>query len=57
LYLGAALVLGAGFLWLALRMQRDASDVLAVRMFSYSVFYLLALFAFLIADHYLAAPA
>jgi protoheme IX farnesyltransferase len=53
LYLAGAVVLGGIFLRYALRMQRDHSDALAMRTFNYSVFYLMALFAFLLADHYL----
>jgi protoheme IX farnesyltransferase len=52
LYLAGAVCLGAGFLYLAARMQKDHSDRLAIRTFSYSIVYLMALFAFLLADHY-----
>jgi len=54
-YLSGALVLGGVFLWYALRMQKDHSDQLALRTFNYSVFYLMALFAFLLADHHMPA--
>jgi protoheme IX farnesyltransferase len=58
LYLCGALILGAVFLYYAARMQVDGSDRLAMRTFSYSIFYLMALFAFLLVDHYLlAGPA
>src|SRR5690606_7523990 len=53
LYLAGAVVLGGVFLYYALRMQRDHSDALAMRTFNYSVFYLMALFAFLLVDHYM----
>jgi len=55
LYLAGAAVLGGRFLYLAIRMQWDHSNRLAMNMFSYSIFYLMALFAFLLADHYLPA--
>ena len=53
-YLAGALALGSGFLWFAIRMQREHDDSLALRTFSYSIFYLLALFGFLLADHYMS---
>ena len=52
-YLAAALPLNAGFLYHAIRMQRDHSDRLALRTFSYSITYLILLFAALLIDHYL----
>ncbi len=52
-YLFGAVVLGAWFLYYALRMQKDHSDRLAMQTFSYSIVYLLALFAFLLVDHYI----
>ncbi|NUS59962.1 MAG: protoheme IX farnesyltransferase [Lysobacter sp.] len=61
-YLGGALVLGAVFLWYAWRMLDPPDEFFAMRMFQYSVVYLMALFAFLLLDHWLmpwlqAAPA
>jgi len=53
LYLFGAIVLDAGFLYYAIRMQRDHSDRLAMQTFSYSIIYLMALFAFLLIDHYI----
>ncbi|OGA27482.1 MAG: protoheme IX farnesyltransferase [Betaproteobacteria bacterium RIFCSPLOWO2_02_FULL_65_24] len=53
LYLGAALVLGGRFLYYAIRLYADYSDALARRTFRYSIFYLAALFAALLLDHYL----
>lgn len=53
MYLFGAVVLGGVFLYLAIRMQFDHSNVLAMRTFSYSIVYLMALFGFLLADHYL----
>jgi heme o synthase len=53
MYLFGAVVLGGIFLYLAVRMQYDHSNTLAMRTFSYSIIYLMALFGFLLADHYL----
>ena len=53
-YLGAALVLDAVFLAYAIAIWRRYSDALAKRTFAYSIFYLAALFAALMIDHYLA---
>lgn len=52
-YLGSALVLDAVFLWLAIGLFRRYSDELARRTFRYSIFYLAALFAVMMVDHYL----
>jgi len=52
LYLAGAIVLGGGFLYHAIRMQGDHSDELAMRTFTYSIHYLMALFALLLVDHY-----
>ena len=52
-YLFGALVLGGWFLYYAVRMQKDHSDELAMQTFYYSIIYLLALFAFLLVDHYI----
>ena len=52
-YLGGALVLGAVFLYYAVRMLNDHRDRLAMQTFSYSIIYLAALFSFLLLDHYL----
>lgn len=53
MYLFGAVVLGGIFLYYAIRMQRDHSDRLAMKTFSYSIVYLMALFAILLADHYM----
>ncbi len=53
LYLAAAAVLGGIFLVYAVRIYVDYSDALARRTFRYSIVYLAALFAALLADHYL----
>jgi protoheme IX farnesyltransferase len=51
-YLAAALALGAVFLCYAVRIYVSYSDGLARRTFRYSIFYLTALFAALLVDHY-----
>jgi protoheme IX farnesyltransferase len=56
LYLGAALVLDAVFLWYAVRIYIAYSDRLAQRTFRYSIVYLTALFAALLLDHYIRVP-
>ena len=56
LYLGGALALGAGFLYHAIALMRDDSDKQAMKTFGYSIIYLMALFAFLLVDHYLYIP-
>ena len=53
LYLASALVLGTVFLYYAIRIYTHYSDALARRTFRYSIVYLSALFASLLADHYL----
>jgi protoheme IX farnesyltransferase len=52
-YLGAAIILDAVFLGFAVSIWRKYSDALAKRTFGYSIFYLAALFAALMVDHYL----
>jgi protoheme IX farnesyltransferase len=53
MYLFGAFFLGAIFLYYSIKMQTDHSDKLAMKTFSFSIVYLMALFAFLLADHYL----
>jgi heme o synthase len=53
LYLLAALVLNAIFLGFSIQLFRNYSDALARRTFTFSIVYLAALFAALLADHYL----
>lgn len=55
-YLGGALVLGAGFLYYAIRLMRPPDELFALKTFNYSIIYLAALFAFLLIDHYLPQP-
>ena len=52
-YLGGALVLDAVFLYYAIRMLNPPGELFAMKMFHYSIVYLMALFAFLLADHWL----
>ncbi len=52
LYLVGAVGLGLGFIWYAVRLWQTKSDRLAMQTFSYSIIYLMALFAFLLVDHY-----
>ena len=52
-YLGGALVLGGVFLWYAWRLLDPPDEFFAMRTFNYSVVYLMALFAFLLIDHWL----
>jgi len=53
LYLVAAVALNGVFVGYAVRLYADYSDALARRTFRYSIVYLAALFAALLADHYL----
>jgi protoheme IX farnesyltransferase len=53
-YLGGALVLDAAFLYYAIRLLDPPDEFFAMRVFRYSIVYLMALFAFLLADHWLA---
>ena len=52
-YLGGALVLGAVFLWYAWKLLNPPDELFAMRAFKYSIVYLMALFAFLLLDHWL----
>ncbi len=52
LYLVGAAILGAGFLYYAVRLYRNYSDELARQTFRYSINYLALLFALLLIDHY-----
>jgi protoheme IX farnesyltransferase len=54
LYLAVAVVLGAQFIRLAIALRRpDAPAELPMKVFRYSINYLMLLFAALLADHYL----
>jgi len=52
IYLAAALTLGGIFLYYANRMRLDESPRLPMRVFKYSINYLMLLFAALLLDHY-----
>ena len=52
IYLAGALVLGAGFVYYAAKLYRADGDKYAMKTFGYSIFYLSALFTFLLLDHY-----
>ena len=52
IYLGGALLLGLGFVYYAVKLYRANGDQYAMKTFSYSIFYLSALFAMLLVDHY-----
>ncbi|HXR18867.1 MAG TPA: heme o synthase [Steroidobacteraceae bacterium] len=53
IYLAAALALNARFLWLAIALKFGRRDELPMRMFRFSILYLMWLFLALLADHYL----
>ena len=53
IYLAAALLLNAGFLYYALALKISAREELPMRVFRFSVTYLMWLFAALLVDHYL----
>ncbi len=55
-YLGGALVLGGGFLYYAIVLLNPPGEMFAMKVFNYSIIYLMALFAFLLVDHYVDAP-
>jgi len=52
-YLGGALVLGGVFLYYAIRLFNPPDPMYPMRVFNYSIIYLMALFAFLLVDHYI----
>lgn len=53
LYLAAALLLGAGFLYYSILLMVTTRPLIAMKTFRYSIFYLIALFVALLIDHYL----
>ena len=53
LYLGGAVVLGGVFVWYAWRLLDPPNEFYAMKVFNYSVIYLMALFLFLLLDHWL----
>jgi protoheme IX farnesyltransferase len=52
LYLLGAVLLGAGFLYYAIRLKFSQRADIAMKTFGYSIVYLMALFSFLLLDHY-----
>jgi protoheme IX farnesyltransferase len=52
IYLTAAMLLGGRFLWYALRLKTDDTSKLPMKMFRFSITYLMVLFAALLVDHY-----
>jgi len=52
IYLTAAMLLGGRFLWYALRLKTDDTSKLPMKMFRFSITYLMILFAALLVDHY-----
>ncbi|MGA0587169.1 heme o synthase [Dyella sp. KRB-257] len=52
-YLGGAIVLDAVFLYYAVRLLNPPDDYFPMRVFNYSIVYLMALFALLLADHWI----
>jgi protoheme IX farnesyltransferase len=53
IYLAGAVSLGIGFLYYAIMLYRDDEpNIIAMKTFSYSIFYLSVLFGFLLVDHY-----
>jgi protoheme IX farnesyltransferase len=55
LYLFGALLLGAGFLYYALQLKWKPREDSPMATFRYSIAYLMALFTFLLIDHYIPA--
>jgi protoheme IX farnesyltransferase len=56
IYLGGAAALGVAFLYYAVRLLNPPDELYAMKVFNYSIVYLMALFAFLLADHWLVGP-
>jgi protoheme IX farnesyltransferase len=52
-YLAGVSVLNAGFMWYALRMMVSKDVLLPMHTFAFSITYLMVLFIFLLADHYI----
>ena len=55
-YLGGAVVLGAVFIYYAIRLMNPPDELFAMEVFKYSIWYLMALFAFLLIDHCVMPP-
>jgi protoheme IX farnesyltransferase len=52
-YLLGALALGGGFLYYAIELMKGNDEKVAMKTFGYSIWYLMAIFALLLVDHYL----
>jgi len=52
-YLLGALGLGGGFLYVTVKLMRTEDETTAMHTFNYSIWYLMALFAALLIDHYI----
>ena len=52
-YLVGAVLLNLGFMFYAITLYRNEDERIPMRTFGYSIVYLMALFAFLLLDHYL----
>lgn len=52
IYLLAAVTLGSGFLYYAVRLKRAPDNKLAMKTFGYSLLYLMGIFSALLVDHY-----
>jgi len=52
-YLVGALLLGGGFLYYAMLLMKGNDESIAMKTFGYSIWYLMAIFAILLVDHYL----
>jgi protoheme IX farnesyltransferase len=52
-YLVGALLLGGGFLYYAVLLMKGDDESVAMKTFGYSIWYLMAIFAILLVDHYL----
>ncbi len=52
-YLGGVLVLDAVFLYYAIRLMNPPNEAYAMKVFGYSIWYLMVLFAFLLIDHWI----
>jgi heme o synthase len=57
IYLAAALALNARLLWMAVALKIRPSDELSMRLFRFSITYLMWLFVALLVDHYLRVVA
>ena len=53
IYLAAMLALNGRFLWYAIRLKRDQGELMPMRVFRFSISYLMWLFLALMIDHYL----